>query len=65
MQDVLGRGNDSATAIRLLAQLGVTADDAAAAALRGWIAAQGAATIPLVADAWKKFAKARPFWSAD
>jgi hypothetical protein len=64
LQDVLGRGNDSATAVRLIARLNAPAGDTAAASLRGWVAAQGAATIPQVEGAWAKFAKARKFWSA-
>jgi len=56
--------SDSATAVRLIARLNAPAGDTAAASLRGWVAAQGAATIPQVEGAWAKFAKARKFWSA-
>ncbi len=60
LQDVLGRGNDAATAARLAGL--VTADDDAAATLRDWLTATSAGLEPELARSWKRFAKARRFW---
>jgi inorganic triphosphatase YgiF len=65
LQDVLGRGNDAVTAARLVALVARGKDDRAATALRGWIAAQGAAAAPLLAPAWARFARTRRFWTGD
>ena len=54
LQDVLGRANDAATAARLVAELGGDAREPAAAALAGWVGAQGAAVLPLAAAAWAR-----------
>ena len=42
-QDALGQFNDAVTAAALASELSGTADDAAAGAVRGWVAAQAAA----------------------
>lgn len=60
LQDVLGRGNDAATAARLAAE--VAADGAAAAALDDWLAATTATLEPEFARSWKRFAGTRRFW---
>jgi triphosphatase len=65
LQDVLGRGNDAVTAARLVGLVARGRDDPAAAALRDWIAARGAATVPLLSPAWARFAAARRFWNDD
>jgi inorganic triphosphatase YgiF len=65
LQDVLGRGNDAVTAARLVTLVARGDDDRTAAALRDWIAAQGAATVPLLAPAWARFAATRRFWNDD
>ncbi len=61
MQDALGRINDAVTAVSLAAELAGPADDAAGA-VRGWVAAQAAAVEPMLAKAWRRFDRARPFW---
>jgi CHAD domain-containing protein len=62
LQDVLGRLNDAATALRIANESGGSAADAATGAVRGWVAAQAAALEPEVASAWRRFARAKPFW---
>jgi len=65
LQDVLGRGNDAVTAVRLVTLVARGDGDRATTALRGWVAAQGAAASPLLTPAWARFAQARRFWSGD
>ena len=65
LQDVLGRGNDAVTAARLATLVARGDGDRAAAALRGWVTAQGAATVPLLAPTWTHFARTRRFWTGD
>ena len=64
MQDALGRLNDAVTAASLAGELAGPGDDAAAGAVRGWVAAQAAAVEPVLAKAWRRFDAARPFWPA-
>ncbi len=45
-QDALGQFNDAVTAAALAGELSGLADDAAAGAVRGWVAAQAAALEP-------------------
>jgi CHAD domain-containing protein len=61
VQDALGRINDAVTAVSLAGELAGPAD-AAAGAVRGWVAAQAAAVEPMLAKAWRQFDRARPFW---
>jgi len=61
-QDGLGRLNDAVTAASLAGELSGPGDDAAAGAVRGWVAAQAAAVEPVLAKAWRRFDAARPFW---
>jgi inorganic triphosphatase YgiF len=63
VQDVLGRLNDAATAQRVSSELGGTRTDAAAGAVRGWVAAQAAALEPEIATAWRRFSRAKRFWA--
>ena len=63
-QDVLGQFNDAVTAAALASELSGPADDAAAGAVRGWVAAQASALEPRLAKAVRRFRAARPFWSA-
>ncbi len=63
-QDALGRFNDAVTAAALASELSGSADDAAAGAVRGWVAAQASALEPRLAKAVRRFRAARPFWSA-
>jgi inorganic triphosphatase YgiF len=63
LQDVLGRLNDTATALRVASETGGPAADVAAGAVRGWVAAQAAALDPDLARSWRRFADAKPFWS--
>jgi hypothetical protein len=60
---VLGRLNDSATALRVADELGTPHADAATGAVRGWVAAQAAALEPEIAAAWRRFARAKRFWA--
>jgi len=62
-QDALGRFNDAVTAATLASKLSGLADDAAAGAVRGWVAAQAAALEPHLAKAVRRFNAAKPFWS--
>ena len=62
LQEALGHGNDATTAARLARLVAPKAHDPAAAALHGWIAAQAAAALPLLAPAWAGFARTRRFW---
>jgi CHAD domain-containing protein len=62
LQDVLGRLNDAATALRIANESGGSDADAATGAVRGWVAAQAAALEPEVESAWRRFARAKPFW---
>ncbi len=62
VQDVLGRLNDATTALRVANESGGTQADAATGAVRGWVAAQAAALEPEIASAWRRFARAKPFW---
>ena len=61
-QDTLGRLNDAVTAASLAGELAGPGNDAAAGAVRGWVAAQAAAVEPMLAKAWRRFDAARPFW---
>jgi inorganic triphosphatase YgiF len=61
VQDVLGRLNDAATALRVADESG-GARDAATGAVRGWVAAQAAALEPDIEAAWRRFAHAKSFW---
>jgi len=61
LQEELGAWNDAAVAARIAAEL-TDARSPAAAAFGGWAVAQGAARADALADAWVRFAKARPFW---
>ncbi len=61
VQDALGRINDAVTAVSLAGKLAGGADDAAGA-VRGWVAAQAVAVEPMLAKAWRRFDRARPFW---
>jgi len=62
VQEVLGRLNDTATALRVVDDLGGTQSDAATGAVRGWVAAQAAALEPDIAAAWRRFSRAKRFW---
>ena len=62
LQDVLGRGNDAATAARLVDELAAEGDGPALAALRAWVAATTAELEPELARAWKQYAKTQRFW---
>jgi CHAD domain-containing protein len=62
LQDVLGHFNDAATASALSTELAGAKDEAAAAAIRGWVAAQSAALAPRLAKAWARFQACEPFW---
>jgi len=62
VQDVLGRLNDAATALRVADESGGVGHDAATGAVRGWVAAQAAALEPDIASAWRRFARAKSFW---
>lgn len=62
LQDVLGRLNDAATGLRLASETVGPATDAAAGAVRGWIAAQAAALEPELAASWRQFAATEVFW---
>jgi CHAD domain-containing protein len=62
VQDVLGRLNDAATALRVANETGGTQADAATGAVRGWVAAQAAALEPEIASAWRRFTRAKRFW---
>ena len=63
VQDVLGRLNDAATALRVANESGGTHPDAATGAVRGWVAAQAAALEPEIARARRRFARANRFWA--
>jgi CHAD domain-containing protein len=63
VQDVLGRLNDAATALRVANESGGTHPDAATGAVRGWVAAQAAALEPEIARARRRFARAKRFWA--
>jgi triphosphatase len=62
LQDVLGRLNDAVTALRVANESRGTSATAATGAVRGWVAAQAAAIEPELAPAWRRFARAKPFW---
>lgn len=62
LQEELGAWNDAAVAARLAGEL-AGAQSPAAAAFGGWAAARGSERAQALADAWTRFAKARPFWS--
>jgi inorganic triphosphatase YgiF len=62
LQDVLGRLNDAATALRIANESGGAVADAATGAVRGWVAARAAALEPDVARAWRRFVRTKPFW---
>jgi CHAD domain-containing protein len=62
LQDVLGQFNDAATASALATELARAKDETAAAAIRGWAAAQGVALAPRLAKAWGRFQACEPFW---
>jgi triphosphatase len=62
-QDALGQFNDAVTAAALASELSALAEDAAAGAVRGWVAAQAAALEPNLAKAVRRFNAAKPFWS--
>jgi inorganic triphosphatase YgiF len=61
-QDALGQFNDAVTAAALASELSGPADDAAAGAVRGWVAAQASALEPRLAKAVRRFHAARIFW---
>ena len=61
-QDALGQFNDAVTAAALATELSGLAEDAAAGAVRGWVAAQAAALEPSLAKAVRRFHAAKPFW---
>jgi len=63
LQEELGAWNDAAVAARVAAQV-TGPQSPAAAAFEGWAAAHGASRADALAEAWARFAKARPFWSA-
>jgi inorganic triphosphatase YgiF len=63
LQEELGAWNDAAVAARVAAEI-TGPQSPAAAAFEGWAAARGASRSQALADAWAKFDKARPFWSA-
>jgi len=63
LQDVLGRLNDMATALRIAGETGGPATDAAIGVVCGWVAAQAAALEPDLAAVCENFADARPFWT--
>jgi inorganic triphosphatase YgiF len=63
-QDALGQFNDAVTAAALASELSGPADDAAAGAVRGWVAAQASALEPRLAKAVRRFCAAKPFWPA-
>src|SRR3979490_1204583 len=62
LQDVRGRLNDAATALRVANESRGASAAAATGAVRGWVAAQAAAIEPELAPAWRRFARAKPFW---
>jgi inorganic triphosphatase YgiF len=62
LQEELGAWNDAAVGARVAAQI-AGPQSPPAAALEGWAAARGASRAEALAEAWAKFAKARPFWS--
>jgi triphosphatase len=62
LQDVLGRLNDAATALRVANESAGANAVAATGAVRGWVAAQAAALEPDLASSWRRFARAKPFW---
>ena len=63
LQDVLGRLNDTATALRVASETGGPGSDAAIGAVHGWVAAQAAALEPDLASVCREFAGAKPFWT--
>ncbi len=65
LQDALGHFNDAATAVRLVAQLVGKADHATVGAVRGWVAARAVALLPELARAWRRFGRAKQFWTRD
>jgi triphosphatase len=62
VQDALGQLNDAVTAASLAGELARPGDDAAAGAVRGWAAAHAAGIEPRLADVWRRFSAAKPFW---
>jgi len=64
LQDVLGRGNDAATAARLAAELGAGGEPVDRA-LDAWLATTTAGVEPELARAWKRFTRAMRFWRKD
>jgi triphosphatase len=61
LQDVLGRGNDAATAARLERAIATGAGDAPGPVC-AWAAATASALEPRLADAWQRLADAKRFW---
>lgn len=62
VQDVLGRANDAATALRLISTVTPPGDSPAAAALRAAATSIADAIGPELAPAWKNFTQAPRFW---
>ena len=62
-QDALGQFNDAVTAAALASELSALAEDAAAGAVRGWVARAGGGARTHLAKAVRRFNAAKPFWS--
>jgi inorganic triphosphatase YgiF len=62
LQEVLGLWNDAATASAHAEDAGGTTSAPAAAAMRGWAAAQGSALAPRLTKAGRGFRACPPFW---
>ena len=67
LQDVLGRFNDMAMAIDLVNRLPLDNDAAASRAagiVLGWYGRDASITTDDLTDTWRRFRKAKPFWTA-
>ncbi|MCC7326209.1 MAG: CYTH and CHAD domain-containing protein [Burkholderiales bacterium] len=62
LQDELGTWNDAVVAARIAGEI-AGAQSPPAAAFGGWAAARGVERGEIMADAWRRFSKAQPFWS--
>jgi triphosphatase len=62
LQDVLGILNDATVAARLAREI-AGPDSNAAALLQGWAAAQAMVNLDDLAQAWRGFNRAKPFWN--